>query len=119
MKWKRMTFDTLAEFDKDLKQLLKKYRSLNEDLDEVKNILKKLPDERPPFSFRISDLSITTCVIKIKKIASKSLKGRGVNSGFRLIYAWFEKEQRIVLIELYHKNEKGNEDRKRILQYFK
>ncbi len=113
-----MTFETLAEFDKDVKQLIKKYRSLNEDLVEIKGILKKLPDERPPFSFRISDLSIEACVIKIKKIASKSLKGRGVNSGFRLIYAWFEAEQRIVLIELYHKNDKENEDRGRILKYF-
>jgi hypothetical protein len=35
---------------------------------------------------------------KNKKIASKSLKGRGVNSGFGLIYSWFEEEQRIVLV---------------------
>lgn len=39
-----MEFDTLPEFDKDLKQLLKKYRTLNDDLEEVKDILKKKPD---------------------------------------------------------------------------
>ncbi len=40
-------------------------------------------------------------MIKVKKIACKSLKGRGVNSGLRLIYAHFEAEQRIVFIELF------------------
>jgi len=113
-----MKFEELEEFKKDLKQLLKKYRTLNDDIDIVKRVLDVNPNERPPFSFCISDLSLKTCVIKIKKIASKSLKGRGVNSGFRLIYAWFEVEQRIVFIELYHKNDKENEDRGRILKYF-
>lgn len=114
-----MKFEELEEFKKDVKQLLKKFRTLNDDLDVVKKVLEVEPEERPPFSFRISDLSIETCVIKIKKIASKSLKGRGVNSGFRLIYAWFKEEQRIVLVELYHKNEKEAEDRTRIIKYFK
>ncbi|MBS1918470.1 MAG: hypothetical protein JST87_19560 [Bacteroidetes bacterium] len=113
-----MDFTSLLEFEKDLKRLLKKYRTLNEDLEIVKSILKTKPDERPPFSFRIDGLAITTCVIKVKKIACRSLKGRGVNSGFRLIYAWFETEQRIVFIELYHKNEKEAEDRARIKKNF-
>ena len=114
-----MEFTTLPEFEKDLKQLLKKYRSLNDDLLEVKTILKKKPDERPPFSFRIDNLGLETCVIKVKKIACKALKGRGVNSGLRLIYAHFEAEQKITFIELYHKNDKENEDRQRILKNFK
>ncbi len=114
-----MTFDELAEFKKDLKNLLKKYRTLNDDLEVVKTILKKKPDERPPFSFRIDNLGLETCIIKVKKIACKALKGRGVNSGLRLIYAHFEEEQEIVFIELYHKNDKENEDRQRILDNFK
>ncbi|MEI6139967.1 MAG: hypothetical protein WCP85_11920 [Mariniphaga sp.] len=114
-----MEFSTLQEFDKDLKYLLKKYRTLNEDLEEVKTILRKKPDERPPFSFRIDNLGIETCIIKVKKIACKALKGRGVNSGLRLIYAYFETEAKIIFIELYHKNDKENADRQRILENFK
>ena len=114
-----MEFTELEEFKKDLKQLLKKYRSLNEDLGDVKIILKAKPDERPPFSFRIEGLGISTCVIKVKKIACRALKGRGVNSGLRLIYAWFETEQRIVLVELYHKNDKEVENMERIIKQFK
>lgn len=114
-----MTFDELAEFKKDLKNLLKKHRTLNEDLEVVKKVLEVTPDERPPFSFRIDNLGLETCIIKVKKIASKCFKGRGVNSGFRLIYAHFEAEQKITFIELYHKNDKENEDKQRILNNFK
>jgi mRNA-degrading endonuclease RelE of RelBE toxin-antitoxin system len=114
-----MTFDELSEFKKDLKNLLKKYRTLNDDLSVVKQVLEIAPDERPPFSFRIDNLGIETCIIKVKKIACKSLKGRGVNSGLRLIYAHFPNEQKIIFIELYHKNEKENEDKTRILENFK
>ena len=114
-----MDFAELKEFKKDLKKLLKKYRSLKDDLIIVKKVLDVNPNEKPPFSFRIDNLGIETCVIKVKKIACKSLKGRGVNSGLRLVYAHFQEEKKITLIELYHKNDKENEDRQRILTNFK
>lgn len=41
-----MTFDELTEFRKDLKSLLKKYRTLNDDLDVVKRVLEVTPNER-------------------------------------------------------------------------
>jgi mRNA-degrading endonuclease YafQ of YafQ-DinJ toxin-antitoxin module len=109
-----MDFNQLPEFEKDLKFLLKKYRTLNEDLNEIKTILRKKPLERQPFSFRIDNLSLETRIIKVRKIACKSLKGKGVNSGLRLIYAYFQNEEKITFIELYHKNYKENEDRQRI-----
>ena len=116
-----MTFEELIEFRKDLKNLLKKYRTLNDDIEVVKKVLEVTPQERPPFSFRIDNLGLETCVIKVKKIACKALKGRGVNSGLRLIYAHFEAGQagKITFIELYHKNDKANEDKQRILKNFK
>lgn len=154
-----MIIEELDEFKRDVKFLLKKYRSLNQDLTIVKKILAVLPDERPPFSYRINNLGIETCVIKVKKIACKALKGKGVNSGLRLVYAHFKTDNeqasgqknvnpesiiddksseskatraldpkiqstdpitnRIVFIEIYHKNNKTLEDRSRILRYFK
>lgn len=128
-----MIFEELDEFKKDLKNLIKKYRTLKQDLEVVKQILEILPQERPPFSFRIDNLEIQTCVIKVKKIACKALKGRGVNSGLRLVYAYFreiqevkedekivieKQEERIVFIELYHKNNKAIEDKDRIKNNF-
>jgi mRNA-degrading endonuclease RelE of RelBE toxin-antitoxin system len=113
-----MSFEEIEEFKKDFKSLVKKYRTLAEDLDVVKKVLDIMPDARPPFSFRIDNLGISSCVVKVKKIACKSLKGRGVNSGLRLVYAYFKEEQRIVLVEIYHKNDKEVEDRERIMKYF-
>ena len=77
-----------------------------------------MPDERPPFSVRIDNLGLEPRIIKVKKMACKALKGRGVNSGLRLIYAHFPDEQKITFIELYHKNDKENEDRTRITDHF-
>ena len=113
-----MTFEALPEYQKNLKTLLKKYKTLNEDLDVVKQVLTAYPDARPPFSFRIDNLGIESCVIKVKKIACRTLKGKGVNTGLRLIYAYFVEEAKIVFIELYHKADKENEDKQRILNHF-
>jgi mRNA-degrading endonuclease RelE of RelBE toxin-antitoxin system len=80
----------------------------------VCKVLAIRPSAAPPFSY----LGLSSCMIKVKKIASDSFKGKGKQSGFRLVYAYFEAEARIVLIELYHKNEKETEDRERILGNF-
>ncbi len=95
-----MKFDELPEFRKDLKSLQKRFRTLTDDMQVVRQVLEVMPDERPPFSFRIDNLGIQTCVIKVKKIACKALKGRGVNSGLRLIYAWFPFGEKIVFIRI-------------------
>jgi len=39
-----MTFAELAEFKKDLKNLLKKYRTLNDDSDVVQKVLEVMRD---------------------------------------------------------------------------
>jgi mRNA-degrading endonuclease RelE of RelBE toxin-antitoxin system len=96
----------LEEFEKDLKRLLKKYRTLNEDLQIVRLDLTDEPGEHPPFSYRIEGLGITTLHHQSKKIACKAMKGKGVNSGLRLVYAWFEEEERIVFVEMYYKGDK-------------
>ena len=114
----KIYFNQLPEFERDLKYLLKKYRTLNDDLKIAKLDLNDQSGENPPFSFQINHLGIETCIIKVKKIACKALKGRGVNSGLKLVYAYFEEKQKIVFVELYHKNEKDNEDRIRILENF-
>ncbi|MFI0429094.1 hypothetical protein [Mariniflexile sp. HMF6888] len=127
---REMEFDELKEFKKDLKKLSKRYKSLSDDLKIIRKVLKVNPEARPPFSFNIDGLGITDCIIKVKKMACKSLKGKGVNTGLRLVYAHFEKrienidgvetelDEKIIFVELYHKNDKANEDKERILKYF-
>ena len=67
-----------------------------QEISDVIKILNVRPHEKPPFSYTINNLGIETCVIKVKKIACDSLKGRGINSGLRLVYAHFPDEQKII-----------------------
>jgi hypothetical protein len=56
-------------------------------------------------------------ICKIKKFACKSLKGRGVQSGIRIIYAYFTLTNTVDFIEIYFKGESENEDKEKIKQY--
>ena len=116
---RRIQFEQLREFDKDLKSLKKRYHTLDGDLEVVRLDQEDEPGEHPPFSYQLQGLGIETCIIKVKKRACRALKGKGVNSGLRLIYAWFEEERRIVFVELYFKGDKELEDRDRIIKHFK
>ena len=113
----------LVEFEKDLKKLLKKFRTLEEDLETFiqnqLNLYHKLRIDNKGI-FPISDLGIIyPKIFKAKKFACRSLKGKGVTSGIRIIYAYFEQEDVIELVEIYYKGEKENEDRKRVLRNYR
>jgi hypothetical protein len=57
-------------------------------------------------------------VYKAKKFTCKSLKGKGVHSGIRIIYGYYEQEDVVEFIEIYYKGDKGKEDRERILSHY-
>jgi len=114
---------TLTEFEKDIKKLIKRFKTLEGDLElfiqKQLNLYHKLKIDNKGIS-QISGLNIDNPKIyKAKKFACRSLKGKGVQSGIRIIYAYFEKEDRIELIEIYYKGDKDIEDRERILKYYK
>ena len=112
----------LPEFDKDIKELLKKFRTPEEDLDiflktELALYRKLKKDNKGVFQIPGLDID-TPKVYKAKKFACRSLKGKGVQSGIRVIYGYFEQEDRIELIEIYYKGDKENEDRDRIVRHY-
>lgn len=117
------TVERLPEFKKDLKRLLKKFRTLDEDLEVfIKTQLvgfHKLGLDNGGI-FQITDLGIASPkIFKAKKFACKALKGRGVMSGIRLIYAYDEVADAVNLIEMYFKSEKASEDRGRIREHYR
>lgn len=103
-----MVFTTVPEFDSEFDRLLKKYRSLTEDLEVLKAILATYPRGYEPFVFQISGLGIETPIYKVKNFRCKALN-RGSRSGIRIIYAYLEKKQEIKFIEIYYK-EKDDTD---------
>lgn len=113
-----MEFSNLPEFDKEFKRLLKKYRTLKDDLELLKSVLETYPRGYPPVIFRESGLGIETEIYKVKHFRCKALK-KGSRSGIRIVYAYFEEKQRIEFVEIYYK-EKGDRDcnKERILKYY-
>ncbi|MBI5730437.1 MAG: hypothetical protein HY963_04800 [Ignavibacteriales bacterium] len=113
----------LSEFEKEKKKLLKRFRTLDEDLDNFINIQLKLFHKLKIDNNaveHISDLGINEPrIYKVKKFACKSLKGKGVQSGIRIIYSFFENADRIEFVEIYYKGDKENENRDRIKILYK
>jgi len=102
------------EFYKDLKRL-KRFRTLIEDveifIDKALFLFHKKNIDNGGI-FEIPGLTISRERVKIykaKKFACRSLKGKGVMSGIRVIYAYNEVEDSIELIEIYYKDRDDTE----------
>ena len=105
-------------FEKDIKRLLKRFPTLGTDLEtfieKELNLFHKLNIDNHGV-FRIPKLGYEEPrIYKAKKFACRALRGKGVQSGIRVIYAYFEPEDTILLVEIYYKGDKDNEDRTRI-----
>lgn len=113
----------LPEFQREKKKLLKRFHSLDEDLqtfiDVQLKLFHKLGIDNTAVE-HISNLGITKPKIyKVKKFACKALKGKGVQSGIRITYSYFKEEDKIEFIEIYYKGDKENEDKERIKKLYK
>lgn len=113
-----MKFENILEFEKDIKHLLKRFKTLNDDIDVLKKVLTVSPHASPSTSYLITRTNSNVEIIKIKKFSCRALKGKGANSGIRMIYAFHNEEDKIVFIEIYFKEDKENEDRERIKRYY-
>lgn len=113
----------LKEFEIDLKKLKKKWKTLPDDLQTfVKRQLNLFHKHKIDNGsvFRISNLGIDyPKIYKAKKIACRSLKGKGANTGIRVIYAYYEDKDKIEFIEIYYNGDKENEDREKIKRHYK
>lgn len=108
----------LPEFEKDLKKLKKRYRTIEDDL---KNF-----EDGALVAFHKLDAAIheikripgpgteTPELYKSKKFACRSMKGTGGKSGIRVVYAYSKEKDEITYIEIYYKGDKESEDKKRI-----
>ncbi len=108
-----ISYEKLTTFDKEFKRLFKKYRSLEKDLEVLKDALELFPTGQS----NNSEIVFSGEKIKIVKtrLFCRYLKG----STLRLTYAYHEDENKICFIEIYFKGDKENEDRERIKEYLK
>jgi mRNA-degrading endonuclease RelE of RelBE toxin-antitoxin system len=87
--------ETIPNFEREAKRLIKKYRSLKKELSELVSELQENPD---------SGTSIGKGIYKIRlAIASK---GKGKSGGARVITQFKVIKKTVFLISIYHKSEK-------------
>jgi hypothetical protein len=116
-----ITYKSTSGFEKDIKRLLRKFRTLEDDIEVAKknaielfHLMKIDNRSVEPIPNFCSD-KLKIC--KIKKFACKALKGRGVQSGIRIIYAYYVLTNTVDFIEMYFKGGSENEDKERIMGY--
>ena len=86
-----------ANFKREAKKLIKKYRSLKEELSELDKGLQKMPT---------TGILITENVYKIR-LAIKS-KGKGKSGGARVITYLYIETETVYLLTIYDKGEKAD-----------
>ena len=106
-----INFSELPEFQKELKRLGKKYKSLPEDLQEFCNVVSAVPLGNSKH-FNVIAQTEFLRIVKAR-LFCRYLKG----SSLRIVYSYFEQERRIEFIEIYFKGDKENEYRRRIKEY--
>lgn len=109
----------LPEFERDIKRLLKRFRTLEDDLkvfiDNQLVLLHKLGIDNGG----CVPLQGAPDFFKARKFASRALKGTGAKSGIRVIYRYDVPQDRITLVEIYFKADQANENRERIRAFLK
>ena len=117
-----MNYEETEKFVRDFKKLLKKFPSLEEDLNVNKQYRIELFHCKEIDSgsiFEIQDASNTADLrfFKVKKFQCKSLKGRGSKNGIRVIYAYYPTEQKIIFLKIYFKANQENKKKERITDF--
>ena len=116
---------TVTSFDREYKKMAKKYPSLPQDLETLKRAVIELYHLQGVNSGAAVPIEGLCSVekaylsMKVRKIACRSLKGRGKNTGLRLIYVYKSEGQQVTFLEIYCKADKANEDRARIKDFIK
>ena len=124
---KRIEYSIIEEFKKDFKGLEKKFKTLEKDFELMKKMLlephflNNLPTPPKALVDIEGFCSENYQSKKIIKFACASLKGRGGNSGIRVIFV-YEKEKevhKITFIEIYFKGDKELENKERLKEFLK
>lgn len=118
-----ISYSSISEFDKDLKRLLKRFSTLEDDIETAKKSAIELLHLKQIDNGAIFEIpsfcSEAVKVCKLKKFACRSLKGRGIKSGIRITYVYVCDSDSVIFIEIYFKGDKENEDKERIKEFLK
>lgn len=113
-----MHYQKHPSFDRDFKKLLKRFRTLESDFKTLKTYalepFHQLKAKIPGILEIKGFCGEAFESYKVRKFACRALKGRGSNTGLRVIYVHHPATQTITFIEIYFKGDQENEDRVRL-----
>ena len=118
-----LTYKRHANFVKWLKQLLKRFRTLEEDIgiaqkSAIELLLLRSLDNRSIELIPGFDSEVVR-MYKIRKFSCRALKWKWVQSGIRIIFAYFPDRQEVEYIEIYYKADQDNMDYDFAKEYFR
>ena len=100
-----LTIISTGEFEKDVKKLFKKYRSISKDLQKLKTELLLNPK---------AGISLSNHTYKLRLANSSTNDGK--SGGFRVIYYFLDDDGNIHLLKMYSKSDMSNISENRILE---
>lgn len=106
-------FENWGPFKKELDRLTRKFRTLPEDVERLKNVI-SLDPTGPSQHRTVLHRNEGLCIVK-GHLFCRALR----RDSLRIIYAYHTNRITIVWIEVYHKADKANEDRARIADYLR
>ncbi len=117
----KIKYDLTESFKKDFQKLLKKFKTLDDDLENAKKnaielfLIQKIDNKSVVLIPGFNNEKYK--IYKMRKFACKALKGRGAQSGIRIIYAYCEVTLSVTFIEMYFKAEQEVENKTRIEKF--
>lgn len=124
-----MNFDTTSEFDKDVKRLAKKWRSIPGDIEAVKRYIAplyiQLVSDKTVEEYRQDTFASSFAAVIYKDDNVEVIKMRldvqdlHTASKVRIVFVAKVQAGTVTFIELYAKNDKSREDTARIKKYTK
>ena len=123
-----MNFNEAPEFQKDVKRLTKKWRSIPNDIEAAKKYIEPLyiikADDVEVVEYRRDFFNGKNAAILKENDSTEVIKMRldvadlGRNDKVRIVFVTMKNDDGITFIELFAKNDKDREDEKRIKKYF-
>ena len=107
------SFEFSPQFEKNFRQLLRKYKTLKDDFEKLKEVLAQYPTGVGK-NFIITHVQQECKIIKAR-MACRALRDRSL----RVIYAYQESAEQFYFIEIYFKGERVNENRGLIKEFLK
>lgn len=100
-----MDFSETDTFAKAYKRLYKKYKTLDADLYNLKEVISRFPTGTGSRHWNMLTQD-KTCFVYKTRLMCRAVRG----SAFRLVYLYDQKHSHIVLIEVYYKGDRDSEN---------